>query len=160
MSSRLLWLTIALGSIWLGVLLISVFSPDMVTGAYQDHLPMAAILAWIWGATATRSVLGVMVYRQSTQNSGPALWAGVGLATAVIWTAATLLSIFVPELVTGTDPTRLPLAAILTPIGAAVLTGTACQLTGALVEAPDALVTERTEGHRNRVAARPLPPNP
>jgi hypothetical protein len=38
----------------------------------------------------------------------------------------------VPELVTGTDPTHLPLAAIIAPIAAMVITSTACQIFSSL----------------------------
>ena len=43
--------------------------------------------------------------------------------TAAIWTAVTLLSIFAPSYVTGSDPTRIPTAAILSPVVGVIGTG-------------------------------------
>ena len=40
-----------------------------------------------------------------------------------IWVVVALASIFAPELVTGTDPTRIPLAALVAPIAGLVGTG-------------------------------------
>jgi len=63
MKEKQLWMIGAIGAIvaiWLSVLLVSLFSPDLVSGSQQEHLPLAAIVTWISGALATRSVLRIM----------------------------------------------------------------------------------------------------
>ena len=50
----------------------------------------------------------------------------MGIAIAIIWLAVALTSIFTPELVTGTDPTRVPIAAIISPVVGAIGTGIVC----------------------------------
>lgn len=123
-----------LAAVWLAVILISAFSPDQVSGAQQDHIPIAAILTWIWGLIASRSLITLL----AKQREHPERFADVRLlvgGVAVVWGIATLVAIFGPVMVTGTDPTKLPLAAILAPIAAMVLTTTGCQLFGSLVGA-------------------------
>jgi len=118
---------VAIASIWLGVLFISLFAPDFVSGSEQEHIPMAALITWISGAAATRSVLNMMTRRRGIDNRAVNIWIGMAISIAVIWLSVTLVSIFVPEVVTGSDPTRIPLAAILAPIGGAIVSGTVGQ---------------------------------
>jgi hypothetical protein len=126
MRDRLIWLTVAIVGIWLGVTLVSIFAPDFVSGSEQDHIPFAAFFTWISGAFATRSVLSEMVRRRQGKIEPRYVWAGIAVTTAGIWLAVTLVSIFVPRMETGSDPTRIPIAALLAPIGGAIATGMAC----------------------------------
>ena len=50
---------------------------------------------------------------------------------AAVWIVAALVAIFGPEMVTGSDPTRLPIAALLSPVAATVLTTGACETASA-----------------------------
>ena len=127
MKDKLVWTTVGIGGIWLAVALVSIFAPDMVSGSQQEHIPLAAFLTWISGAVATRAMLNEVVRRREPRTDYRYVWMGIALATAAIWVAVTLVSILVPEVITGTDPTRIPLAAILAPIGGAIATGVASQ---------------------------------
>ena len=127
MKDKLVWTTLGIGSIWLAVALVSIFAPDMVSGSQQEHIPLAAFLTWISGAVATRAMLNEVVRRRELRAEDRYVWMGIALATAAIWVAVTLVSILAPEVITGTDPTRIPLAAILAPIGGAIATGVASQ---------------------------------
>ena len=102
-----LWWVLAVGSVLLATMLLSIFSPDMVTGSAQEHLPIVAILSWFWGLVAV-GYLGFV----RTSHAGPAL----GLTVAVLWLGVAVTSIFAPEMVTGTDPTQIPIAALVAPI--------------------------------------------
>ena len=116
--------TVALAVIWSAVLVVSVFAPDLVSGSEQEHLPLAALTTWLWGAVATAAVLWTMnSLRGETANRST--WVGYSVAVACIWLVATVLALAVPDFETGSDPTRLPLAALLVPIAAAVLTAVA-----------------------------------
>jgi hypothetical protein len=53
------------------------------------------------------------------------IWIGLSLATLGIWAVATILGSTLPVMVTGTDPTQIPFAAIFTPPAAAMLTALA-----------------------------------
>ena len=56
-------------------------------------------------------------------NDDASVWLGFELSVVVIWAVVALTGIFAPELVTGTDPTRIPLAALVTPVAGLVATG-------------------------------------
>ena len=64
-----------------------------------------------------------MTVRGATGPTASARAVGAGVAILAIWTAVTVLSIFAPSYVTGSDPTRIPTAAILSPIIGMVGTG-------------------------------------
>jgi hypothetical protein len=120
----MLWTTIGIGGIWVAVLLISLFSPDLVSGSEQEHLPVAAITAWFWGGVGT-VILLLAMGRLRGRPSWQPIWVGLSVATLGIWTVATILAITLPVIETGTDPTRVPVAALVAPIAAAMLTALA-----------------------------------
>jgi hypothetical protein len=117
------WTAGAVGAIWLAVLVISLFSPDLVSGSEQQHLPIAAFIAWFWGAIAT---VVVILFGALLRRAAAPVW-GVAPAAATIgiWVVAALVSVFAPTLETGTDPTTIPLAAMIAPFAATLLTGIA-----------------------------------
>ena len=120
-------LALAAGSIWAAVLAVSVFSPDMVSGSEQEHLHVAAFATWIWGLLATNFVFTAwMTARRSPEHLR--LYRPFAIAVAVVWGTAAAVGIFVPEAVTGSDPTRIPFAAILAPIAAMIVTRVAAEL--------------------------------
>jgi hypothetical protein len=49
-----------LGGIWIAVVVISVFAPDMVSGSEREHLPIAAFTTWFWGGVRTLMFLWAM----------------------------------------------------------------------------------------------------
>lgn len=112
---------IAVAAIWVATLLFSVFAPDLVSGSQQEHLPIAGLTAWVWAAAATGYVLMAARFRGEPEDVSR--WIGFELSVAVIWAVVALAGIFSPELVTGTDPTRIPLAALIAPVAGAVATG-------------------------------------
>lgn len=115
---------LALAAIWVAVVFTSIFAPDLVTGTTQDHFPIAVVVALLAGLAATRSVV-----RALTRTIGGAgRWAGFALAVGGIWLAVALTSIFLPVTVTGSDPTRLPVAVLVAPIAGAILTGAITEL--------------------------------
>jgi hypothetical protein len=83
--------------------------------------------AWIWALAATGYLL-MMLFVRGDSSMGPSLATAVG----VLWLAAALVSILAPELVTGSDPTRIPLAALIAPPAATFGTAAVCILSAAL----------------------------
>ena len=47
--SRMAWTVAGVAVIWVAGALISIFSPDIVSGSEQEHLPVAAFVTWISG---------------------------------------------------------------------------------------------------------------
>ena len=122
--SWMTWTSGALVSIWVSVLVISIFAPDLVSGSQQEHLPLAAFTTWLWGSGATAVVLWTMSKLRPDPGARP-IWVGYAIAVGAIWAIAAVAALVLPPLETGTDPTKLPLAALLAPLGALVLTGLA-----------------------------------
>ena len=117
-------LAIALGGIWVAVTAISLFSPDMVSGSEQEHLPVAAFSTWIWGSVATLAVVRFWSGpgRSAAQR---ALHRPMAVAVAGVWAIAAAVAVFGPVMVTGSDPTRIPFGAMFAPMVATVLTALA-----------------------------------
>lgn len=112
---------IGVSSIWIAVAAISVFAPDMVSGSEHQHLPIAALTTWLWGGIATPFFLMTMFGLRRSAAWRP-IWVGLGVTTVAVWTGTTIVAIASPVVVTGSDPTQIPLGAILAPIGAMVVT--------------------------------------
>ena len=103
---------LAIASIWISVVLASVFAPDFVSGSHQEHLPLVGFTAWLWGAIAT----GVVVFDNDRphpdRTAGPCVMDRTGVGVSLVWLGVLLVALFAPAFVTGTDPTRIPLASM------------------------------------------------
>jgi hypothetical protein len=119
---------LTLVGIWLAVVFTSIFAPDMVTGSTQDHFPVALVVALLAGLAATRSVVRAF----SHGLGGTSRWGVYALMVAGVWLAVTLVSIYTPVMITGSDPTRVPIAAIVAPIAGAILTGAITEIFSAI----------------------------
>jgi hypothetical protein len=135
-GSWVLWTLAGIAAIWVAVTLISLLSPDMVTGSEQQHLPVAAFGAWFWGLAATGAFFWGMGRLRGNAARQP-FWVGLAVATTVIWGIATVLSITLPVYVTGSDPTRLPIGAMVSPVAAALLTALGGIAAGVLSRPPE-----------------------
>jgi hypothetical protein len=131
------WSVGGLVAIWTAVALISIFAPDLVSGSEQEHLPVAAFGTWLRGMVATGGYLLAMGRLRGSASRRP-IWIGLTAATLTVYLLATILSIALPVVETGTDPTRLPIAALVTPVAAAVLTGVAGIVAGVVARSPQA----------------------
>jgi hypothetical protein len=101
-------------AIWASAGLMAIGAPDLVTGSQHEHLPLALITVWLWATAAS-------AYALMTPSRGSlARWT---LAVTSLWVATAVVATAAPVMVTGTDPTRIPLAVIIAPPVAAVLTG-------------------------------------
>jgi hypothetical protein len=128
-----LYAGLAVASIWLAVVLTSVFAPALVTGSQHEHLHIAAFFNWLWGAGATGQV--VVAYTELNRRNAPisrTLWLTLALGVSGAWLAVLLVSIFGPAFVTGSDPTILPLAAMISPIAGVIVTAFICRLAQAM----------------------------
>jgi hypothetical protein len=138
MGGKQAWTVVSIGSIWLAVILTSIFAPDLVSGSEQDHIPIAAMGNWFWGTLSTGFVLLVIVLRRGAGREQENVWVPLASVIASIWVAVTFASIFAPDLVTGSDPTRIPIVAMMSPVAATVATGLVCVFTVLLARPIDA----------------------
>jgi hypothetical protein len=129
------WTTGGIAGVWVAVALISVFAPDMVTGSEQEHLPVAAFSTWLWGLVATGAFVWAMGRLRGRVDRRP-IWIGLAVATDALWLVATVLSIALPRVETGSDPTRIPVGAMVSPVAAMVLTALAGIVAGVFSRPP------------------------
>ncbi len=108
------WWLAATGSVAVAVLLASILSPDLVAGTPKDQIPLAALQDWFWGSVAIAYLAAA-----GPRRGDPTLAVSVG----VVWFAVAATSIFAPSLVTGSDPTTVPVAALVAPVVGAITTG-------------------------------------
>jgi hypothetical protein len=135
-GSWMAWSAAGIAGIWVAVVLISTLAPDMVTGSEQEHMPIAAATSWLWGLISTIGFLWAMSRLRGRASRRP-IWIGLATATLVLWLAATILSTTLPVVETGTDPTRLPIGAMVTPPAAAILTVLAGVTAGVFASTPE-----------------------
>jgi hypothetical protein len=133
--SWMLWTAIGVGGIWVAVLLISLLAPDFVSGSEQEHLPMAAFTTWFWGGVGTLVFLWAMGRLRGSVMWRPT-WIGLSVVTLGIWAVATVLGITLPVFETGSDPTRIPIAAFFAPVAATMLTALAGVVTNVFRRGP------------------------
>ena len=112
--------TIALAGIWTAAVSIALFSPDLISGSNQEHIPIGAFTIWFYAGVATAYVLAATAVRgRNETNISPR----AGWWAATVWAAVAAAAIFGPEMTTGTDPTRLPIAVLVAPVIGMVTTG-------------------------------------
>jgi hypothetical protein len=108
-----------------------------VSGSEQEHLPIAAFTAPLWGLVGTGGFPWAMGKLRGSASRRP-IWIGLAVTTLTVWLVAAILSITLPVVETGSDPTRLPIAAMVTPVAAAVLTVLAGIIAGVFSRPPQA----------------------
>ena len=65
MSTRFLSMGLAVGSVWLAVLIASLYAPVMITGSNHERLAIAPLADWLWGALATGLLLLAAAFTQA-----------------------------------------------------------------------------------------------
>jgi hypothetical protein len=133
--SWMLWTAIGIGGIWAAVVLISLLSPDMVSGSEQEHQKVAAFTSWFWGGVGTLVFLWAMGRLRGDAMWRPT-WIGLSSVTLGIWALATIIAIALPVVETGSDPTQIPLGAVVGPVAAAMLTAIAGAVTSVFRRGP------------------------
>jgi hypothetical protein len=125
-----------IAGIWVAVALISIFAPDLVSGSEHQHLPVAAFGTWLWGLIATGAFLLAMGRLRGRASRRP-IWTGLTAVTLAIWLVATIVSIALPVAETGSDPTLLPIGAMVAPVAAMALTVLAGITAGVFARPPE-----------------------
>jgi hypothetical protein len=118
-TSRWLWSGLAVAAIWLSATAASIWSPDLVTGSNHEHIPLVAMNVPIWALLATAfAVMAPAV----TANDRLRIWGVYTGAVTIAWVAAAVIAIAAPSLVTGSDPTTIPIAGLIAPVAAMAAT--------------------------------------
>jgi hypothetical protein len=130
------WLSsgIAIAGIWLAVVLAGVVAPDFVSGSPQEHLKLVPGSDWIWGLIATSFVVLAVLQGIRFGVTNPAPWYVLAAGVVAVWAGVLYVTATAPVAVTGTDPTRIPFAALGVPILGVFLTWFVCTLVKAAFE--------------------------
>lgn len=121
-----IWMTIAV--IWVAVLIMSMGSPNLEFGDEPTVINVAIIFDWFWGLLGTVGVLRLTLFRRPNEAGWgqdiayPWILGVVG----TMWIIAALAAINLPVFEYG-DDIVVPVAAIVAPIAAAMLTWYACE---------------------------------
>ena len=134
-GSWMLWTAIGIGGIRAAVVLISLLSPDMVSGSEQEHQKVAAFTSWFWGGVGTLVFLWAMGRLRGDAMWRPT-WIGLSIVTLGVWALATISAIALPVVETGSDPTQIPVGAVVGPVAAAMLTAIAGAVTSVFRRGP------------------------
>ncbi len=102
------------GVVWVACTMVALMSPDLVSGSQHEHIPLATLTVWLWALVATGYVL--MGTRQRVTP-------GFAVGVILVWAAVAVTAALAPVMVTGTDPTEIPLAAVLAPVFGTLGTG-------------------------------------
>ena len=143
------WVAVAIGSIWIAVLVISLFSSELVYGADRDTFPLIAATTWIWGANASTFVLRALAERHSNPSDQRHAWIGIAAAVSAIWLMVTIASLVIPDFdfESGSNMVMIPLGAVIAPIAGAVVTSIAGQFVPRLT---DVAAVTGTNDHPSR----------
>jgi hypothetical protein len=119
---RFLYTGLAVAAIWLASAAASIWTPDMITGSQHEHIPVAAFSFWLYAAIATAFVLMAASAGGQVDEVEASPWSALFIAIASIWGVVATTSIFAPTMVTGTDPTTIPMAAFAAPVAGVLAT--------------------------------------
>ncbi|MGZ4144666.1 MAG: hypothetical protein ACXVPP_05865 [Actinomycetota bacterium] len=105
--------------------LMTLFAPDMIHGSAHEHLPIAAIFGWISVAVASTFVLMASAMGGRAEEGSTSLWWSYAAGVGGLWIVIMFAGIFSPVMVTGSDPTRIPIAAMVAPVVGSIVTALA-----------------------------------
>ena len=110
----------AVSSIWIALTAASLWSPDLISDTDRTHVPIAAFLDWIYAVIATGLV--TLAFNRATRDAGRSLWTSAAVVISAIWGLVAVASIAAPSLVSGTDGTVVPIAALAAPMAGMLAT--------------------------------------
>jgi hypothetical protein len=84
----------------------------MVSGSEQEHQKVAAFTSWFWGGVGTLVFLWAMGRLRGDAMWRPT-WIGPSSVTLGVWALATISAIALPVVETGSDPTQIPVGAVV-----------------------------------------------
>jgi hypothetical protein len=128
MKTNSVWIWATIIVIWVAVFIMSMGSPSLEFGDEPEVIDVAIIMDWFWGLVGTVGVLRLTMFRRPTEAGWgqDAAWPWILGVVGALWLAAALVSINLPVFEVG-DNIVVPVAAIVAPIAAAMLTWYACE---------------------------------
>ena len=128
MKTNSIWIWATIVVIWIAVLIMSTGSPDLQFGDDPTIIDIAKVASWFWGLVATIGVLRITFFRRPTEAGWGQMtaWPWILVVVGGLWLAAAFASTGLPVFELG-DNIVIPVAAVVAPIIAAMLTWYACE---------------------------------
>lgn len=123
MKTNSIWIWLSILAIWVAVLIMSMGSPDLQFGSDPVIIDVGIIMDWFWGLIGTVGVLRLTMFRRPTEAGWGQdnAWPWVFATVAALWLAAAVAAVSLPVFELG-DDIIIPVAAIVAPIAAAMIT--------------------------------------
>jgi hypothetical protein len=119
-DNRYLFAAMTVTAIWVALTAASLWSPDLVSDTDRTHVPIAGFFDWIYAVLATGLVM--MAFSRRTRDIGRDSWAGFAIMISAIWVLVAIASVASPSLVSGSDGTVVPIAALAAPLAGLLAT--------------------------------------
>lgn len=128
MKTNSIWIWLTVLAIAVTVLIMSMSSPELQFGEDPVVINVGIIMDWFWGLVGSVGVLRLTMFRRPTEAGWGQdnAWPWVFGVIAVLWFAAAIAAVSLPVFELG-DDIIIPVAAIIAPIAAAMLTWYACE---------------------------------
>lgn len=128
MKTNSIWVWLTILAIWVAVLMMSMGSPNLEFGTDPVVINVGIIMDWFWGLVGTVGVLRLTMFRRPTEAGWGQdnAWPWVFGVVAALWLAAAVAAVSLPVFELG-DDIVVPVAAVVAPIAAAMLTWYACE---------------------------------
>jgi hypothetical protein len=128
MKTNSIWIWVTIVAIWVAVLAMSLGSPNLEFGSEPEVVDVAIIVDWFWGLVATVGVLRLTLFRRPNEAGWgqDTAYPWIFLVVGGLWLAATIASTSLPLFEVG-DDIVIPVATIIAPLAAAMLTWYACE---------------------------------
>jgi hypothetical protein len=123
MKTNSIWVWLTILAIWVSVLIMSLGSPDLQFGSDPVIIDVGIIMDWFWGLIGTVGVLRLTMFRRPSEAGWgqDVAWPWVFGVVAALWLAAAIAGVSLPVFELG-DDIIIPVAAVVAPIAAAMLT--------------------------------------
>ena len=119
-GARYRYAAVTVCGIWAALAAASIWSPDLISDSDRTHVPIAAFMDWIYAVIATGLVL--LAFSRRTRDIGRSSWASFAAVICAIWLLVAAASIWAPSLISGTDGTVVPVAALAAPLAGLLAT--------------------------------------
>jgi uncharacterized membrane protein YhaH (DUF805 family) len=119
-AARYRYAAITVCGIWAALAAASIWSPDLIADIDRTHVPIAAFMDWIYAVIATGLVL--LAFSRRTRDLGRSSWSSFAAVICGIWMLVAAASISAPSLISGTDGTTVPIAALSAPLAGLLAT--------------------------------------
>jgi len=128
MKTNSIWVWMTIAAIWIMVLIMSMGSANLEFGADPVVINVGIVVDWFWGLVGTVGVLRLTMFRRPSEVGwgDDGAWPWVFGVVAAMWLAAAVAAVSLPVFELG-DDIVIPVAAIVAPIAAAMLTWYACE---------------------------------